>query len=116
MPISAVIHYNGNSNPHIQYTLKASDGSTSILEEVQNECDFGITYDSLLSFKEHIAHIVNKANSFISLIKQSLQHMDEKMFLHLYKTFILPIVPTTEYGNVIRCLHLKKDIVANEKV
>ena len=35
------------------------------------------------------------------------------MFLHLSKTWIRPIV---EYGNVIWCPHLKKDIVAIEKI
>ena len=40
-----VVHY-GNSNSHNQCTLKALVGSTSILEEVQNECDFGIIFDS----------------------------------------------------------------------
>ena len=59
----------GNSYSHNQYTLKALDGSTLILEEVQSECDFGITFDSLLSFKEHVAQIVNKANSVIWMIK-----------------------------------------------
>ena len=61
-----VIHYNGNSEPHNQYTLKALDRYTLIPEEVHNECDFGITFDSKLSFKEHI---VNKVNAVISLIK-----------------------------------------------
>ena len=107
-----VVHY-GNSNSHNQYTLKALDGSTSILEEVQNECDLGITFDSKLSFKEQIAQIVNKANSVIWMIKQTFQHMDEKMFLHLYKTLIRSIV---EYGNVIWCPRLKKDIVAIEEI
>ena len=35
------------------------------------------------------------------------------MFLHTYKTLIRPIV---EYGNVIWCPHLKKDIVAIKKI
>ena len=39
--------------------------------------------------------------------------MDENFFLHLYKTLIRPIV---EYGNVIWCPNLKKDIVAIEKI
>ena len=39
-----VIHY-GNSYPHNQYTSKALDAFTSILAEVQNEYDFGITFD-----------------------------------------------------------------------
>ena len=69
----------------------------------------GITFDTKLSFKEHIEHIVNKANSVIWMIKLTFQHMDEKMFLHLYKTLIRP---TADYGNVILFTHLKKDIVA----
>ena len=72
-----VIHY-GNSNPYNQYTFKELDGSTLILKEVRNECDLGITFDSKLSLKEHIAHIVNKANSIISLIKRSFKYMGDK--------------------------------------
>ena len=79
-----VIHY-GNRISHNQYTLKVLDGSTSILKEVRNECDLGITFDSKLSFNEHMANIANTANSVIGLIERSFQHMDEKMFLHLYK-------------------------------
>ena len=70
----------------VTHTLKALDGSTSILEEVRNECDVGITFDSKLSFKEHIAHIVNKANTVIEMIKRTFQHNDERMCLHLYRT------------------------------
>ena len=109
MPRSTVIHYS-NSNSRNQYTLKALDGSTLILEEVQKECDLGITFNSKLSFKEHIA---NKVNSVIGMIKRTFQHMDEKMFLHLHKTMDRPIA---EYGNVIWCPHQKKDIVAIEKI
>ena len=78
-----VIHYS-NSYPHNQYVLKVFDGSTSILEEVQVECDLGIAFDSKLPFKEHISHIINKVNSPIVLIKLSFLHMDDKTFLHLY--------------------------------
>ena len=81
-----VIH-SGNSNSLNQCTSKALDGSTSILEEVLNECDLGITFDLKLSFKEHIALIVNKANSVIAMIKRTFQHMDEKMFLHIDETY-----------------------------
>ena len=49
-----VIHY-GNSIPQNQCTLKELDGVTMILSEDQNECDSGITFDSKLSFQEHIA-------------------------------------------------------------
>ena len=73
----------------------------------------GVTFDSKLSLKEHITHIVNKANSVIGMIKRSFQHMDENMFLHLYKALIKPIV---EDGSVIWCPYLKKDIVAIEKI
>ena len=107
-----VIHYS-NSNSHNQYDLKALDGSTSILEEVQNECYLGITFDSNMSFKEHITQIANKANYVIGMIKRTFQHMDEKIFLHHYKTLIRPIV---EYGNDIWCPHLMKDIAAIEKI
>ena len=39
--------------------------------------------------------------------------MDEIFFLHFNRTLIRPIV---EYGNAIWCPHLKKDIVAIEKI
>ena len=103
----------GNSTSHNQYTLKALDGSTSIFGEVQNECDFGITFDSNRSFKEHVAQIVNNANYVIGMIRRTFQHMDEKMFLHLHRTLIRPIA---ENVKVIWCPHLKKDIVAIEKI
>ena len=35
------------------------------------------------------------------------------MFLHLYKSLVRPII---EYGNVIWCPYLKKDVIAIERV
>ena len=74
--------------------------------------DFGITFDSKLSLNEQIAHIVNKATSFIGMIKRTFQHMDEEKLLHVYKNLIRPIV---EYGNVIFISHQKVDSLAIEK-
>ena len=75
MPRSAVIRF-CNSNQHNQYTLKALNSSISIIQEVRNVCDLGITFDLMPLFNEYIAHIVDKANSVIGLIKRSIQHID----------------------------------------
>ena len=58
-----------HSSSDAQYSMKAIDCSTCFLDHVLKESDLGIIFDTKLSFNEHIAHVVIKANCMIGIMK-----------------------------------------------
>ena len=83
------------------------------MEHVFEEKDLGITFDSDISFREHIANKINKANSITGLIRRSFTFLDCESFSKLYCALVRPHL---EYGQSIWSPHLLKDIDAIEKV
>ena len=83
------------------------------LEEVTNEKDLGVTVDAKLNFKIHISQKIAKANSMLYLIKNCFQHLDEKMFLLLYKSLVRPHL---EYASTVWSPITKEDIIRIEGV
>ena len=80
-------------------------GQPVSLEQVEVEKDLGIYFDSKLSFREHITKKVNIANRNLGCIFSSFTYMDKEMFLHLFKSLVMPHL---EYGSVIFSPTLKK--------
>ena len=83
------------------------------LEHVAEEKDLGVTFDSELTFEDHISMKVNKANAILGLIRRSFSFLDAKLFKKLYTTFVRPHV---EYAQSVWAPHLKKYIEMLEKV
>ena len=83
------------------------------MEHVFEEKDLGATFDSDLSFSEHMANKINKANSISGLIRRSFTFLDCNTFKKLYRAFVRPHL---EYGQSIWSPHLMRDIDALEKV
>ena len=83
------------------------------LEEVNHEKDLGVTIDTKLNFKIHISQKISKANSMLYLIKNCFQHLDEKMFLLLYKSLVRPHL---EYASTVWSPISKEDIIRIEGV
>jgi len=71
---------------HTYYTW-----NTIHLEKVHFINDFGVFFDSTLSFREHISQKNNKAYSMIGIIKRNFIHMGAKSIL-LYKTLVRPSI------------------------
>ena len=46
--------------------------------------------DDQLKFENHMNDKVKKANNMMGLIRRSLVHLDEAMFLKLYKALVHP--------------------------
>ena len=69
------------------YYMKQSQQSKAI-NSVSEEKDIGVTFDSKLSFDQHIAAKVKKANSMVGTIRRSYQFLDNKSFIILYKTLV----------------------------
>ena len=58
------------------------------LEHVFEERDLGILIDAELTFEEHIAKQVKKANSILGIINRGFVNMSPSTFKTLYCTFV----------------------------
>ena len=70
------------------------------LEKVEFIKDLWVTFDSSLSFQEHMQQKINTAYSMIGIIKCDFISMDKKTFILLYKALVRPHV---EYANSVWC-------------
>ena len=85
-------------------TLPNGDEEEIILAESSAERDLGVLVDDKLSFKQHIAQVVAKANRVVGVIRRSYEFLDEVTFVLLFKSLVRPIL---EYSNVAWQPHLK---------
>ena len=97
---------------NIMYTHRYTLGGNE-LEHVFEEKDLGVFVDSELSFDEHIATKVKKANQIVGLIRRSFDYLDDKMFVKLYTALVRPHL---EYAQCVWSPHLKKHQRLIEKV
>ena len=80
-----------------------------ILRNVKQEKDIGVIVDDQLKFEDHMYEKIKKANNMMGLIRRSFIHLDEEMFLKLYKALVRPHL---EYANVIWHPTKIKDIIS----
>ena len=83
------------------------------LQRLESFKDLGVTFDSNLSFKYHIAEKINKANSMLGIIKRNFTGIKYDAFLLLYKTLVRSHL---EYANSVWNPHHTQDIKALEQV
>ena len=102
-----LIHF-GKNNPSSPYTLKSKN-----LQSGNQEKDIGVTIDKDLTFDNHIAEKVNKANSMFALLRKTFQFLDKNTFLPLYKTLVRTQL---EYANSVWAPYRSKHIEAIENV
>ena len=83
-----VLSLNRDDRIHaFKYKLKSK---TDLIElgSVNTMKDLGVLVDSELSFREHIAEKINKANSMLGIIKRNFRHMNKDTFCMLYKSLV----------------------------
>lgn len=83
------------------------------LREVKHEKDLGVIIDNNLSFDEHLAEKVNKANKIVGIIRRTFITLDESKFKALFTAMVRPHL---EYANQVWCPFKKKDIETIENV
>ena len=83
------------------------------LKQVNQERDIGVILDYQPKFENHWYEKIRKANNMMGLIRRSFIHLDEEMFLKLYKALVYPHI---EYANSIWYPTKMKDIIAVENV
>ena len=91
-----------------RYTLYGDE-----LDHVFEEKDLGVIIDMELTFEEHIATKVKKANGIMGLIRRSFSFLDGETFKKLYTSFVRPHL---EYANPVWSPHLRKHIRLLESV
>jgi hypothetical protein len=107
-----VLHL-GRANPQHQYTMTDAAGNESVVTEVVEEKDLGVTFDTTLKFSKHISLITNTANKVVGAIRRGFSFMDQDMFCRLYKALVRPHL---EYANCVWCPVLKRDKELLERV
>ncbi|CAM4653692.1 unnamed protein product [Lepidochelys kempii] len=97
----------GKNNPNQTYNTMGSNLATT-----NQERDLGVIVDSSLNTSMQCA-VVKKANRMLGIIKKGIENKMENILLPLYKSMVCPHL---EYCIQMWSPHLKKDIVALEKV
>ncbi|XP_072033113.1 uncharacterized protein B0403.1-like [Amphiura filiformis] len=105
------MHY-GRQDVGNTYSMR-DGGTRADLEVRDEEKDLGVVFDPSLKFSKHVGKVANKANRIAGLIRRTFTHMDENMFLPLYKTLVRPHL---EYANCVWNPFLQQDITKLEKV
>ena len=70
--------------------MHTTDGNLHKIEETELEKDLGVNTDNKLKFTEHCQIKINTANKVLRYIRHTFQHIDEQMFLLLYKALVRP--------------------------
>ena len=101
-----ITHARNKSVP--SYTL-----AETCLESVDQIKDLGVTITKDLSWSQHVAIVVSKANKVLGIIKRTVGPVDTQVFSMLYKSLVRPIL---EYAVPVWSPYLVKDIQLLEKV
>ena len=83
------------------------------LDHVFEEKDLGVIVDMEMTFEEHMAAKVKKANGIMGLIRRTFSYLDGETFKKLYSSFVRPHL---EYANSVWSPHLRKHIKMLENV
>ncbi|CAM5097662.1 unnamed protein product [Natator depressus] len=98
----------GKNNPNYTYNMMGANVATT-----NQEKDLGVIVESSLKTSTQCAAAVKKANGMLGIIKKGIENKTENILLPLYKSMVCPHL---EYWVQMWSPHLKKDILALEKV
>uniref|UniRef100_K7EYK1 Reverse transcriptase domain-containing protein n=1 Tax=Pelodiscus sinensis TaxID=13735 RepID=K7EYK1_PELSI len=105
--VDKVMHIAKN-NPNYTYNMMGANLATS-----NQERDLGVIMASSLKMSTQCAEAVKKANRVLGIIKKGTENKMKNILLPLYKSMVRPHL---EYCVQMWSPHLKKDILALEKV
>ena len=74
-------------SPNNDYFIDTDSGNYK-LQNVKLTKDLGVIIDNQLTFNEHIAEKIKKANCMLGLIKRNFRYLDEYTFILLYKSLV----------------------------
>jgi len=107
-----MVSYGRQIDNSYKYYLRNDDGDYC-LQRLDSFKDLGVTFDSNLSFKLHIAEKINKANRMLGIIKRNFRGLQYDAFLMLYKAMVRSHL---EYANSVWNPYHVQEIKALEQV
>jgi hypothetical protein len=102
----------GSKNPKHSYYMNQG-GQATLITEITEEKDLGVTFDPSLKFSLHVNNIVSRANGVVGAMRRAFDFMDIGIFRKLYKALVRPHL---EYSSCVWSPRLKKDIEVIEGV
>ena len=112
-PLKCKVLHLGRNNQKAEYFMHNDDGSLHKLENPDVEKDLGVFTDYKLHFTDHCQQKVNAANRTLRYIKHTFKHIDEDMFMLLYRSMVRPIL---EFSSCVWSPFLKYNIDSLERV
>ncbi|KAJ3656648.1 hypothetical protein Zmor_000101 [Zophobas morio] len=88
-----VVLHIGPHNPRADYFIYGVP-----LTKVDAQNDLGVTITTDLTWSQHIAKIVSKANKMVYLLRRTFKNPDHDTVAKLHKTYVRPIL---EYSNLV---------------
>ncbi len=83
------------------------------ISRTRTEKDIGVVINNKLTFADHLAEKINKANKIVGLVRKTFVHLEPATVKPLFTALARPHL---EYANQVWCPHLIKDIDATENV
>lgn len=103
-----VVLHLGKSNPRLPYSM-----NNTTLSTVNSHDDLGVLITMNLTWSDHIARQVKKANSRVYLILRVFENADHNTLSKLFKLYVRPIL---EFANSVWCPSLVRDVNLLENV
>ena len=107
-----VLRIGKKTAPLWQYEMETESGTVALKREASTK-DLGIVIDSQLTFDEEVATRARKANNVMGILRRSFTHLNEEMFLLLFKAMVRPHL---EYAVAAWAPHLRRHIDKLESV
>ncbi|CAM5143004.1 unnamed protein product [Natator depressus] len=102
------VMHTGKNDPHYTYNMMGANLATT-----NQERELGVIVDSSLKMSTQCTAAVKKVNRMLGIIEKGIENTMENILLPLYKSIVRPHL---EYCVQMWSPHLKKDILALEKV
>ena len=109
---SLIYLHNSLTSKQVSFPIDGENFSEGVFCEI-NLKDLGIYIDQELFFDKHINSTVNKANRILAIARKTFYHVDQDMFMLIYKGLIRPHL---EYATSVWSSHLMKHIEDIENV
>ena len=93
-----VLHMGKTNEQHCHKMRKHGSSDRVIYEKSETDRDLCVQVDKDFEFSQHIETHVNKANSLLSPIRRSYEHLDAQS---MQLQFVALVRPHLEFGNVV---------------
>ena len=112
-----MLNFHPDKNKHMKISRSNVDKRAYTMQSTiittRKEKNIGVMIDDKLTFSDHLAEKINRANSILGITRRTFVYLDLTMLKALYTALVEPHL---EYANQIWCLYLVKNVEAIENV